>query len=112
VAWSESVALLVCAAGGLGLLLRRVRRPRGASLPKDYAAALRLLARRGLARSAQQTARDFVNAVAVAHPGAAARAFERLTQGYLAERFGGRQPAPAQAELRTLREALRARTGV
>ncbi len=112
VAWQEIVALLACAAGGIVLLRRFARRSHGASLPSDYAAALRLLARRGLVRSAQQTARDFVNAVAAAHPGAAAGAFERLTQGYLAQRFGGRQPAPAQRDLRMLREALRARSRV
>ena len=112
VAWQEIVALLAYAAGGIVLQRRFARRSHGASLPAEYAAALKLLARRGLVRSAQQTARDFVIAVAAAHPGAAAGAFERLTQGYLAQRFGGRPAAPAPRELRALREALRARNHV
>jgi hypothetical protein len=110
--WRTIAGLLVCAGGGF-LLARRVgRRTRGATLPADYAAALRLLARRGLVRTAQQTAWDFVSAVSATHPGAAAGAFERLTQGYLAQRFGGQPAASAAHELRALRAALRARTRV
>jgi len=59
-------------------------------------------------RSAQQTASDFVAAVGLAHPGHAALAFERLTERYLAQRFGGRPEARAPGELRRLRAALRA----
>ncbi len=111
-AWREIAVLLACAAGALALGYRLVRRKRPASLPADYAAALRLLARRGLVRTAQQTACDFDAAVAAAHPGAAAGAFERLTQAYLGQRFGGRPAAPGRAELRRLRAALRARNCV
>ncbi len=107
--WRAIAALLACAGGGILLARRLARRASGAQLPADYATALRLLARRGLVRSAQQTARDFVAAVAATHPGTAARAFERLTQRYLAQRFGGRPFAPARQELRALRTALRSR---
>ena len=100
-------------AAALGwLALRVARRTRGAQLPADYAAALRLLARRGSVRAAQQTANDFAAAVAASHPGAAARAFERLTQAYLAYRFGGSASADAPHELRALHAALRVRARV
>ena len=108
----EAAALLAFAITAGALLHRILRRRRGAVLPADYAAALRLLSRRGLVRTAQQTAFDFLAAVAAAHPGAAEAAFERLTQGYLAHRFGGRPAAPSESELSTLREALRARPRV
>ena len=109
-AWREIAALLACVTAGSLVLYRLARRKRGPGLPADYAAALRLLARRGLVRAAQQTACDFVAAVAAVHPGAAASAFERLTHGYLGQRFGGRPAAPGQSDLRTLRAALRARS--
>jgi transglutaminase-like putative cysteine protease len=109
VPWRAAVALLVCAIGAGVLLTRILRRRRGAALPADYAAALRLLSRRGLVRAPQQTAGDFLAAVAAAHPGAAQAAFAHLTQSYLAQRFGGRPAAPSDRELRALREALRRR---
>ncbi|MFI5216364.1 MAG: DUF3488 and DUF4129 domain-containing transglutaminase family protein [Candidatus Limnocylindria bacterium] len=112
VPWHEAIALLGVGAAAAWLVLRIRRRRRGPLLPAEYAAALRLLSRRGLVRAAPQTADDFLAAVAVAHPGSAARAFERLTRGYLAQRFGGRAAAPSDGELRVLRAALRARRRV
>jgi transglutaminase-like putative cysteine protease len=112
VPWREAAALLALAVAAGALLHRILRRRRGPTLPADYAAALRLLSRRGLVRAAQQTAHDFVAVVGAAHPGAAARAFERLTQGYLAHRFGGRPAAASQAEVRALRDALKRRKRV
>jgi transglutaminase-like putative cysteine protease len=107
--WLEAAALLACAVL-VGALVHRVRRRRrGAALPADYAAALRLLSRRGLVRTPQQTADDFLAAVAAAWPGAAHTAFRSLTQSYLAQRFGGRPAAPAAGELRALRSALEQR---
>lgn len=103
--------LLACAIAA-GVLLRRIlRRRRGAVLPADYAKALRLLSRRGLVRTPQQTAADFLAAVAAAHPGAAEVAFGRLTQSYLAQRFGGRPATPSEHghDLRILQEALKRR---
>jgi transglutaminase-like putative cysteine protease len=107
--WLELAAVLTCAIAAAALLHRVLRRRRGPLLPTDYAAALRLLARRGLVRSAPQTARDFLAAVEAAHPGAAASAFESLTQGYLAHRFGGRPVALSKNELCVLRKALKRR---
>ena len=112
VAWREIGVLLACIAAVGLLACRLARRKHAAALPADYAAALRLLARRGLVRTAQQTACDFAVAVAASHPGAAAGAFERLTQEYLAERFGGRPALRAPGELRALRAALSARKRV
>jgi hypothetical protein len=110
--WHTAIALLGLAVAA-GLLLHRIlRRPRGPGLPPDYAAALRLLSRRGLVRAAQQTADDFAAAVAAAHPGAAARAFDRLTRSYLAQRFGGRAAVRSESELRVLRAALKRRNRV
>jgi len=109
VPWREAAVLLAIAIAGALLLHRILHRRRSPVLPADYAAALRLLSRRGLVRTAPQTAHDFLAAVAAAHPGAAAGAFERLTQGYLAHRFGGRPPARSEQELRALREALKRR---
>ena len=110
--WLELAGLLASAIAAATLVHRILRRRRGPLLPADYAAALRLLSRRGLVRSAQQTARDFLAAVALVYPGAAASAFERLTQGYLTQRFGGRPAAASESELRALREALKRRNRV
>jgi hypothetical protein len=104
--WREAAALLACLVTAGALVYRVRRRRRSAALPADYAAALRLLARRGLVRSAQQTADDFLARVAAAHPGPAHAAFRRLTRSYLAQRFGGRPAVPATDELRVLRSAL------
>jgi len=109
VPWGEAAVLLALGIAAGALLHRILRRRRSPVLPADYAAALRMLSRRGLVRTAPQTAHDFLAAVAAAHPGAAAGAFERLTQGYLAHRFGGRPPARSEQELRALREALKRR---
>jgi hypothetical protein len=107
--WIEALAFAGCALL-LGVLVRgRLRATRAVALPAAYATALRLLARRGLVRTPEQTARDFVARVAAAHPGAAEKAFTKLTENYLAQRFGGRRPAPSLHDLRVLRTALRAR---
>jgi hypothetical protein len=98
-------AVLIACAVAAGALLHRIRRRRrGAVRPADYAAALRLLSRRGLVRTARQTVGDFLATVAAAHPGAAEAAFARLTRSYPAQRFRGRPTAPAERELRALRK--------
>ena len=98
--------LALCAAAALLISWRR-RRQRS-PLPRDYTLALRLLARRGLQRTREATARDFAGRVRVAQPEAVAGPFELLTEAYLAERFGGRAPQPeAHAALEQLRGALR-----
>jgi hypothetical protein len=62
-----------------------------------YARALRLLARRGLVRSAGATARAFAREVDAALPASAAAAFAELTEAYLCERFGARTAAGSAA---------------
>jgi transglutaminase-like putative cysteine protease len=106
--WRELAlgAALVAAVAALRATARRRRAPGG--LPRAYARALRLLARRGLVREAAATARAFAARVAAERP-AAGPAFAALTEGYLAERFG-RTPAGSGAEhLAALRAALRRR---
>ena len=102
--WAAPLALALAA----GARWLRARRP--SPLPPAYARALRLLARRGLPRSATATARDFAAEVDARQPGAVATAFRALTESYLAERFGER-PAPSHAaELRALERGLGSRS--
>jgi transglutaminase-like putative cysteine protease len=102
--------LAAAAALAWGWSRRRGRRWRGVRLPNGYAAALRLLERhRGLVRPAAVPARDFARTVSRTLPPAASSAFWTLTECYLAERFGRRQPPSVRAELRTLRDTLRRR---
>ena len=99
-------ALLGVLGGAVAAGVRRRRaRPRE-RLPLAYARALRLLARRGHVRGEAETARGFAGALAERIPAAAADAFRRLTDAYLAQRFGGQAAAGEQAELRTLRDSL------
>jgi transglutaminase-like putative cysteine protease len=101
-------------AGGLALFaavrLRKLRlRRAGATLPPDYARALRLLRRRGLARAPAMSARAFASEVSAQIPPVAAHAFAALTEAYLAERFGGAPPSGSERELALLRDSLRER---
>lgn len=102
------LAALAVAGLAVGLARRLRARAAGPPLPRDYARALRLLRRRGLARAPATSARAFATTVAAAVPPAGAAAFRALTEAYLAERFGdARRSAPPEA-LATLRESLRA----
>lgn len=92
--------------GGVGVLANQ-RRRRGAELPRYYARALGLLARRGLTRGPASTARDFADHVARKVPESAATAFGSLTEAYLRQRFAGDAAGPTDAELRALRDSLR-----
>jgi transglutaminase-like putative cysteine protease len=103
--WGAGLVVLLGSALAADLRGRRGRR-RG-RLPPDYARALRLLARRGHVRGEAETARGFASALAERIPPPAADAFRRLTDAYLAQRFGGAAPAGAQSELRILRDSLR-----
>jgi hypothetical protein len=94
--WRVSPALMASAglavALGLGWLLhRRGRRGRAGgpapSVPAFYERALRLLARRGLAPAAAETARQFAARVGSAAP-ERAEPFARLTRHYERARFG------------------------
>jgi transglutaminase-like putative cysteine protease len=101
--WIAALAFVLAAAA------RWLRNRRGSALPAAYARALRLLARRGLVRSAAATARGFAAEVDTRHPGAVATAFRALTESYLAERFG-ECTAPSHAEeLRALERGLGSR---
>jgi transglutaminase-like putative cysteine protease len=103
---AAAIALLGLAAA-FGVWRRRAARP-GARVPESYAAALRLLARRGLVRAPATPARAFASTAARVLPPPAADAFAALTEAYLAERFGGRHDAGGAEELRLLRDSLRA----
>ncbi|MEZ4330405.1 MAG: DUF3488 and transglutaminase-like domain-containing protein [Myxococcota bacterium] len=106
---TPTLVLLVALAAGLAALVfhqRRLRRDRATRVPEAYRRAQRILARRGLERAPNATAHDFARRVARALPEPGARAFETITEAYLAERFGDR-PASAQAEaLEALRHAV------
>lgn len=105
-------ALVLLAAAGLAAAWWRWRHPRlrGVRVPAFYGEALRLLERhRGLVRAPAVPAREFARSASRHVPPAAAAALWRLTEDYLAARFGGRRPAAPRAALRTLRDALRRR---
>jgi hypothetical protein len=105
--WREG-ALVSAGLGAIATLFWRLRRGRARPpLHPTYARALQLLARRKLLPPASATARDFARTVSAALPGAPGRAFSALTEGYLAERFGGRPWVSAGADLHALREGLR-----
>jgi hypothetical protein len=88
--------------------LWRVRRRRSPTMvPRYYDQALRLLARRGLVRAPATVAREFAHSAGQQLGDPAARAFSTLTECYLADRFGGRPPTQATANLQALRHALR-----
>jgi transglutaminase-like putative cysteine protease len=110
-AWGMSWLWAPCALGIAALAALRLRRlqlrRRGVALPPDYAAALRLLRRRGLARGAAITARDFAREVGTRLPPEGARAFAALTEAYLAERFGSASAPSGARELAALRASLR-----
>jgi hypothetical protein len=92
------------------------RRGRGAAtsggVPGFYASALRLLARRGLAPEAGETAREFGRRAAAA---AWAAPLARLTAAYERVRFGGVVLTPAESAdvgdaLAALAAAVQAKT--
>jgi transglutaminase-like putative cysteine protease len=103
--WGLLVVVAFAAAAAADL--RRRRRRTRARLPPDYARALRLLARRGWVRGESESARDFARRLGGRIPAEGVQAFERLTESYLAERFGGADRQRAPAAWRTLRAQLR-----
>jgi transglutaminase-like putative cysteine protease len=106
----RSVVPLLCAATATGLLWRFRRGARNAvRAPASYERALRLLARRGLARPAATPARAFAAQVRSQLPSEVSRAFSALTEAYLATRFGGRPERNASAWHRAMRRGLRRR---
>ena len=75
-------------------------------LPPSYARALNLLRRRGLPRKRSVTARDYARQVEARVPEASARAFNALTEAYLAERFGNVTTTGDRAHYEMLRREL------
>jgi hypothetical protein len=105
--WREAVLVALCLGGALLIGAVALRRSRQRNpVPVAYRRALRLLARRGLIRAPHVTARDFAGQVRAQLPRPAGDAFERLTEGYLAHRFGAREPLDPRA-WRDLQQALR-----
>jgi hypothetical protein len=105
--WLWGVGALALGLGGLAFDLRRRQRRRG-EVPRFYQEALRLLGRKRLVRGPATTARAFASLAGEKLSPSASRSFAALTESYLAERFGGRPAATVQAELRALRDSLRA----
>ncbi len=98
-----AAVLVACA-----LVFQRARaRSAGPPLPRTYARALRLLARKGHQRPPGCTPRAFARSVSGELRPAGASAFVALTEAYLYERYGGRSPFAGDAELRVLRDSLR-----
>jgi transglutaminase-like putative cysteine protease len=104
--WLWVAGALALGLGGLAYDLQR--RQRRAAAPRFYEEALRLLRRRGLVRNPTVTARAFASMTREKLAPDAAQAFCAVTESYLALRFGGRAAATVQAELRALRDSLRA----
>ncbi|MDP6979066.1 MAG: DUF3488 and transglutaminase-like domain-containing protein [Myxococcota bacterium] len=92
----------------LFVLIANARRPKRkrVDVPRVYGRALALLARRGLARGRATTARDFAREVTGRLPSENARAFEAITDAYLAQRFGQRPAPPLGDEWKAMRRGL------
>jgi len=102
-------ALFLAAAIGLGILLVWIRRERARAVdrvPAAYRQAQRLLARQGWVRADSVSARDFARSLHDALPPSGARAFERITESYLAERFGARPAESLEDALEALADAV------
>ncbi|MEZ4280668.1 MAG: DUF3488 and transglutaminase-like domain-containing protein [Myxococcota bacterium] len=97
-------------AGLAGLLLVaravRARRTPREPIPEVYRRAQRILARRGIERAPNVSARDFAGSVAerLAEPGALA--FREITEAYLAERFGDAPAVDRTQALAALQDAV------
>jgi transglutaminase-like putative cysteine protease len=102
--------LLAALAALAGLLFvartLRARRAPGEPIPEVYRRAQRILARRGIERAPNVSARDFARSVAerLAEPGA--RAFREITEAYLAERFGDAPATDRSEALAALQDAV------
>jgi len=101
-----ALALLGAAAAALAWARVRAGRRRADRVPETYRRAQRILARRGLRRAPQVSARDFAREVARTLPAPGARAFAAITEAYLAERFGDRAAPDQGAELAALQDAV------
>jgi transglutaminase-like putative cysteine protease len=99
--------IVLIALVAFGVWRRLGRSPQAPELPRSYAQALRLLARRGYVRADALTPRAFARELAPHLPPRGAAALAALTEAYLEERYGGRPCAGADADLRALRDSLR-----
>lgn len=105
---APGVVLVAAIAAAFAIGIQRSRtRGGGPRLPRQYARALRLLARRGFERPPACTPRAFARSLRADLQPAAATAFIAITEAYLNERYGGAAPFAGDAELRTLRDSLR-----
>jgi transglutaminase-like putative cysteine protease len=107
--WRRTVLGPAALAVAISLLWRVRRRRSATSVPRYYDQALHLLSRRGLVRAPATGVREFAHTAGRQLDAPAARAFSSLTECYLADRFGGRAPTQAAANLQALRHALRPR---
>jgi protein-glutamine gamma-glutamyltransferase len=102
------LALPALLAALVAALLHQRRLRRESPVPPYYRSALRLLSRRGARRAPGDTARGFAARVRERFEPLPALAFTRVTELYLAERFGRRPAEGAGGEaLRELRDSLR-----
>jgi transglutaminase-like putative cysteine protease len=104
---TSTLALYATSLLSFAVGLRRLAAARTDAVPEHYRKALGLLAGRGYARRAAVAARDFARSLHGALAPEAARAFDELTELYLAERFGQRPSPDAAADaLARLRSGL------
>jgi transglutaminase-like putative cysteine protease len=110
--------LLLAAAGAAALVAviawgagsGRAERRHGDPVPRFYARALAVLARRGVRPRPGETAREFCERVRQVAP-AAGPPLGRITDAYERSRFGGRPPTPDEAiEIDACLRALRRRS--
>jgi hypothetical protein len=109
--WSQSIddfipgLLTLFGLAGLYVLAQSIRGQRD-SVPKAYRRALNFLAKRGWRRDPATSARDFAKRISEDIPTDAADAFERITERYLAERFGACETQDLASELAILESTV------
>ena len=94
---------------GLLLAVAAWRKPRGGPLeavPETYRRAQKILAKAGWERDATVSARSFLERLSDGLPAEGWQAFKTITDHYLAERFGAREPVDLRAELEALQDAV------
>jgi len=105
--WPRQALAVSLALAGLLAVGWRIRRGRiSDDVPRYYRDALRILARRGLVRTETMGARDFLDRVRATQPRPAGAAFTRLTECYLAERFGSVDQPGLGATVDALRSSV------
>lgn len=87
-------------------LSRTPRRSKGAGVPAGYRAAQRILSRAGYTRGTTTSAYDFARSLEAKLQGEGAEAFAKITEHYLAERFGQKPAVDLRVELGVLERAV------